>query len=103
MGYLITYFKLKLDYILFMSLVSTVQAKRDAYCQSRYSSNLTPNCGTTLRAVFDRKHSQVGKLWRCFYDAALTQDSHSRLYVYDTAKSSTCMHSVEGDLLALVE
>ena len=52
-------------------------------------------------ALFDRKFNQVGKLWRCFYDVALTQDPDSKMYVYDTEKSSACLHSVTADLLAI--
>ena len=44
------------------------------------------------------------KLEKCgavFYDVALTQDPDSKMYVYDTEKSSTCLHSVTVDLLAI--
>ena len=81
--------------------MSTVQAKRDDYCQTQYSSAPKEGCGTTLRALFDSKHNQVGKVWRCFYDVALTTDSKSELYVYDTVKNSNCMHSITDDLLAI--
>lgn len=79
----------------------TVQAQRDDYCQTRYGSTPSAECGTTLRALFDSKKSQVGKLWRCFYDVALTTDSHSNLQIYDTVKNSACLHSVTEDLLAI--
>lgn len=81
-------------------LVSTVQAARDAYCGSRYSN---PACGTTIRAAFDRKFDQVGKRWRCYYDIGLTADSLTQLPVYDTDTNSDCLHSIEADLLSLVE
>ena len=87
--------------VLFSFSVSTVQAKRDDYCQNRYGSTPKAGCGTTLRAMFDSKDTQVGKIWRCFYDVALTIDSHSKLYVYDTVKNSPCLHSISGDLLAI--
>ena len=88
------------SFLLFF-LVSTVQAKRDDYCQTRYGSTPTADCGTTLRALFDSKPGQVGKVWRCYYDVALITDSHSSLQVYDTVKNSGCLHSVTGDLLAI--
>ena len=87
--------------VLFSFSVSTVQVKRDDYCQNRYGSAPNAGCGTTLRALFDSKFNQVGKVWRCFYDVALNTDSHSNLYVYDTVKSSNCLHSVTADLLAI--
>ena len=77
----------------------TVQAARDAYCRSRYSD---PACGTTITAAFDREFNQVGKRWRCYYDIALTTDSHTQLPIYDTDTNSECLHSIETDLLALV-
>ena len=58
----------------------------------------------TLRALFDRKHNQIGKQWRCFYDVAVTQNPDSKLYTYDTGKNSECMHSNhEEELLAITE
>ena len=81
--------------------MSTVQAKRDDYCQNRYGVAPKVNCGTTLKALFDSKLSQVGKVWRCFYDVALTTDPLSNMYVYDTVKNSGCLHSVTEDLLAI--
>ena len=96
-------FKELISWSFFFFSVPTLQAKRDDYCQSRYSSNPSSGCGTTLRALFDRKFNQVGRQWRCFYDAALARDSDSNLYVYDTVKNSLCMHSIEADLLAITE
>jgi len=83
--------------------VFTVQAKRDDYCQNRYGGAPKAGCGTTpdLRALFDRKNTQVGKVWRCFYDKALTTDAKTELYVYDTVENSGCLHSITEDLLAI--
>lgn len=87
--------------MVFLFLDAVIQAKRDQLCNERYPSNPESACGTTLMALFDRKFNQVGKVWRCFYDVALTQDPDSKMYVYDTEKSSTCLHSLTVDLLAI--
>ena len=81
--------------ILFSFSVFTLQAKRDGYCHSQFSSAYT--------ALFDQKFNQVGKVWRCFNDVALTQDPHSMLPVYDTVKNSPSLSSRTSDLLAITE
>jgi len=79
----------------------TQQAKLDSYCQNTFSANSCDGPGTTTRAVFGRKHNQVGKQWRCYYNAILIKEPSG--YVYDTVKNVPCLYTRDTELPASLD
>lgn len=88
-----------------LSCVQTVcndsQRRMDQWCNRTLSHRNPParGCYGELRARHDRNRNSPLKLWRCFYESALTSDLSS----YDGKSSSPCFFTKHLELRRVLQ